>query len=161
MIASSVNRELINAKWRKIPNGNGERKGLNRYDEIDFRRSAINSLVREMLQNSLDAQLETKTQVQVAFDWFTIRKEDIPDYELIICAYEKAKEKKYIRDTTTLPNFIGNHINIRGFERYRDFRVNLGNYNEIDRGDRSITMKWNRTSSGILYSPSDISLIEM
>ena len=63
---------------------------------------------------------------------------DIPDYELIICAYEKAKEKKYIRDPTTFPNFIGNHINIRGFERYRNFRVNLGNYNEIDRGDRSI-----------------------
>lgn len=84
MIASSVNRELINAKWRKIPNGNGERKGLNRYDEIDFRRSAINSLVREMLQNSLDAQLETKAQVQVAFDWFTIRKEDIPDYKTFV-----------------------------------------------------------------------------
>lgn len=79
------NRKFTNAKWRMIPNGNGEKKGLNRYDEIDFRRSAINSLVREMLQNSLDAQLETKSQVQVEFDWFTIKKKGIPDYQ----TYEK------------------------------------------------------------------------
>lgn len=29
------------------------------------------------------------------------------------------------------------------------------------RGDRKITMKWNRTDKGILYSPFDISLIEL
>lgn len=29
------------------------------------------------------------------------------------------------------------------------------------RGDRKATMKWNRTSKGILYNPSDISLIEL
>ena len=29
------------------------------------------------------------------------------------------------------------------------------------RGDRKITMKWNRTDIGILYQPMDISLIEL
>lgn len=29
------------------------------------------------------------------------------------------------------------------------------------RGDRSVTMKWNRTSTGILYTPTDIGLIEL
>ncbi len=29
------------------------------------------------------------------------------------------------------------------------------------RGDRKITMKWNRTDKGILYNPTDISLIEL
>lgn len=29
------------------------------------------------------------------------------------------------------------------------------------RGDRAITMKWNRTDRGILYNPIDISLIEL
>ena len=29
------------------------------------------------------------------------------------------------------------------------------------RGDRKITMKWNRTDVGILYTPTDISLIEL
>ena len=29
------------------------------------------------------------------------------------------------------------------------------------RGDRKITMKWNRTDKGILYNSTDISLIEM
>ncbi len=29
------------------------------------------------------------------------------------------------------------------------------------RGDRRITMKWNRTDKGILYNPTDISLIEL
>ena len=29
------------------------------------------------------------------------------------------------------------------------------------RGDRKITMKWDRTDVGILYNPTDISLIEL
>lgn len=29
------------------------------------------------------------------------------------------------------------------------------------RGDRKVTMKWNRTDKGILYNPTDISLIEL
>lgn len=29
------------------------------------------------------------------------------------------------------------------------------------RGDRKVTMKWNRTDRGILYNPTDISLIEL
>lgn len=29
------------------------------------------------------------------------------------------------------------------------------------RGDRKVTMKWNRTDKGVLYSPTDISLIEL
>lgn len=29
------------------------------------------------------------------------------------------------------------------------------------RGDRKVTMKWNRTDIGILYNPTDISLIEL
>lgn len=29
------------------------------------------------------------------------------------------------------------------------------------RGDRKVTMKWNRTNKGILYNPVDISLIEL
>lgn len=29
------------------------------------------------------------------------------------------------------------------------------------RGDRKVTMKWNRTDRGILYDPIDISLIEL
>ena len=32
---------------------------------------------------------------------------------------------------------------------------------ECYRGDRKITMKWNRSDVGILYEPSSISLIEM
>ncbi len=29
------------------------------------------------------------------------------------------------------------------------------------RGDRKVTMKWNRTDKGILYTPTEISLIEL
>lgn len=38
-----------------------------------------------------------------------------------------------------------------------------GTYKTINcyRGDRTITMKWNRTDKGILYNPIDISLIEL
>lgn len=32
---------------------------------------------------------------------------------------------------------------------------------ECYRGDRKVTMKWDRTDKGILYNPMDISLIEL
>lgn len=32
---------------------------------------------------------------------------------------------------------------------------------ECYRGDRKVKMKWNRTDKGVLYTPSDISLIEL
>lgn len=43
------------------------------------------------------------------------------------------------------------------------FNPYTGEYKTINcyRGDRSVTMKWNRTDKGILYSPVDISLIEL
>ncbi len=48
-------------------------------------------------------------------------------------------------------------LNVTFFDPFSGTMKNIYCY----RGDRSVTMKWNRTSSGILYSPSDISLIEM
>jgi hypothetical protein len=80
-MTKDAERTLENAKWRSIPNGNGERKGLNRYDEIAFGLNPINSLVRELGQNSLDAKLENDKPVGIEFNWFNIRKEVIPDYQ--------------------------------------------------------------------------------
>lgn len=43
------------------------------------------------------------------------------------------------------------------------FNPYTGEYktSECYRGDRKVTMKWNRTDRGILYNPIDISLIEL
>ena len=43
------------------------------------------------------------------------------------------------------------------------FIIHRGGYTTANcyRGDRKITMKWNRTDRGILFNPFDISLIEL
>lgn len=43
------------------------------------------------------------------------------------------------------------------------FNPYTGSYKTANcyRGDRKITMKWNRTDKGILFNPFDISLIEL
>lgn len=43
------------------------------------------------------------------------------------------------------------------------FNPYIGGYTTANcyRGDRKITMKWNRTDKGILYNSTDISLIEL
>ena len=43
------------------------------------------------------------------------------------------------------------------------FNPYTGEFKTINcyRGDRKVTMKWNRTDKGILYNPSDISLVEL
>lgn len=48
-------------------------------------------------------------------------------------------------------------LNVYFFDPYSGTHRTIKCY----RGDRKITMKWNRTDKGILYNSTDISLIEL
>ena len=67
-------------KWRFISNQNSTIVGINDAGIETFTANVNRSLVREIIQNSLDAKLEGyKGPVQVEFHLFNIKREKIPD----------------------------------------------------------------------------------
>lgn len=83
-------------KWRFSPNNNAGEKGINDAGIETFSKNHINSLVRESLQNSIDAAkyVDDKTKtitkpVKVCFSLFKISPQDIPGYESLNSALGK------------------------------------------------------------------------
>lgn len=67
-------------KWYTSANQNGELNGCNDYARVSFSIGMINSLVREVVQNSLDAKKKNaQGPVEVEFSSFFIHKKDFPD----------------------------------------------------------------------------------
>lgn len=66
------------AKWRFPLNDYGEIKGINDAGVETFTVSTLRSLVRESIQNSLDARKSDKEVVRVEFEEFETRLDEIP-----------------------------------------------------------------------------------
>lgn len=67
------------ARWRFIANQNSTIYGINDAGIETFTSNVLNSLVRETIQNSLDACLDEKKPIRVVFDKFKMEKEKYPD----------------------------------------------------------------------------------
>ncbi len=79
-------------KWRFLPNQNSTIVGINDAGIETFMANMNRSLVREMIQNSLDAVLpDSKGPVTVDFSCFEISSEDFPDVESLKSAMLKCK----------------------------------------------------------------------
>ena len=65
-------------KWNFPSNNGGEIAGLNGSVEF-FAGSPLESLAREICQNSIDAKLPNRFPTKVVFDLFTIKKEEFPN----------------------------------------------------------------------------------
>lgn len=70
-------------QWYFTSNGNGQNTGLNDAGINTFAAGDnwVNSLVRETIQNSLDAVLDTEKPVEVEFRNFLMKKSDFPGNE--------------------------------------------------------------------------------
>ena len=70
-------------QWYFTSNGNGQNTGLNDAGINTFSAGDnwVNSLVRETIQNSLDAVLDTEKPVEVEFRNFLMKKSDFPGNE--------------------------------------------------------------------------------
>lgn len=77
---------MMKMKWNFPSNNGGEIAGLNGSVEF-FAGSPLESLAREICQNSIDAKLPNRLPTKVVFDLFTIKKEEFPnrsDFEEMI-----------------------------------------------------------------------------
>lgn len=69
-------------KWRFTSNNNAGDRGINDAGIETFSKDCINSLVRESIQNSLDAKIvENNDPVEVQFNLFEIPVTSVPDYK--------------------------------------------------------------------------------
>ncbi|MCM1130686.1 MAG: hypothetical protein NC310_01265 [Roseburia sp.] len=70
--------------WRFPGNGYTQDQGLDTSDMETFKKDPIASLARELCQNSIDARRENvKGPVRIEFKSFSIKREEIPQVELI------------------------------------------------------------------------------
>ncbi len=85
-------------KWYFTSNGNGQNTGLNDAGITTFADSHnwVNPLVRETIQNSLDAVLDKEKPVEVEFRNFLMNRSDFPGYEefksVLQACYDEQKE---------------------------------------------------------------------
>lgn len=65
-------------KWRFVSNNGGIYDGFNDSGIETFSANSIASMVREVIQNSIDQQVDLDSPVRVEFEFFKINKEDFP-----------------------------------------------------------------------------------
>lgn len=80
-------------KWRFISNQNSTIVGINDAGIETFTANMNRSLVREIIQNSLDAIVpESPGPVQVDFNLFSLKREQIPDVENLHSVIRKCRD---------------------------------------------------------------------
>ena len=80
-------------KWRFIPNQNSTIVGINDAGIETFTANMHRSLVREIIQNSLDAIVpESNEPVQVEFNLFSLSRERLPDIENFHSVIRKCRD---------------------------------------------------------------------
>ena len=85
-------------KWRFLSNQNSTIVGINDAGIETFTANMNKSLVREIIQNSLDAVIDGGTDpVEVEFIQFDILRESIPDVDELQRAINKCKKSNPIK----------------------------------------------------------------
>ena len=80
-------------EWRFIPNQNSTIVGINDAGIETFTANMNRSLVREIIQNSLDAVVEGENQiVTVDFELFSLKRELVPDVDNLQSVINRCKE---------------------------------------------------------------------
>ena len=79
------------ATWRFPDNQNGEIKGFNDAGVSTFDGNTLRSMVRESIQNSLDAARPDSTSVRVEFELYKIKPSDIPGKKDLLYALKQCK----------------------------------------------------------------------
>ena len=105
-------------KWGFPPNNNGPIVGINNAGVATFSTNYYESLVREAIQNSLDAKLESYDgPVEVHFDQLKISTDRIPGRESLDEAFVKCSQVK-TNDVKTTKFFEDAHTDINRSEIY-------------------------------------------
>lgn len=84
--------ERLMKAWRFVSNNNSTIVGINDAGIETFTANMNRSLVRETIQNSLDAMLPEKDYVTVEFSCFELPTSSIPDVDTFKSVFSKCKE---------------------------------------------------------------------
>ena len=133
-------------RWYQPPDTSDNLTGINDSSYYTFRDSRYEGLAREILQNSLDEQLDKRKPVRVEFSLTEVNTKDIPDFEnykrLFKDGYESWKDDSQpnakIFFAETLNALSKNKIKVM---RISDFNTNgvLGSQQEEIKSAKDIT----------------------
>ena len=99
------------AKWWSESNGNGSIRGVNDAGIDTFSVSAINSMVREVIQNSLDAEkINSSKPTLVEFKSFSIPEEEFPGVTQFKSILNKCMTCDVNRNDKDINNIFGNAL---------------------------------------------------
>ncbi len=121
-------------KWRFISNQNSTIVGINDAGIETFTANMNKSLVREIIQNSLDAVLpNSKAPVVVEFSCFEIEKDKLPDLNTFVTAIKKCKESN--QNEPDAFKFFQNAERILDQQKVRVLRISDHNTIGLDGAD--------------------------
>lgn len=110
-----INKEQ-NCKWHFDPQAKGNEKGPNNPTALTFKGTKYHSLIKETIQNSLDA-VEDKTQpVTVSFDYREFSGMEFPEF-FTLKEHIQGCLDKYPNDENAKKLFIPMLDNFSGFLR--------------------------------------------
>lgn len=118
----------LNCKWYFGPQARGNEKGPNNPTALTFKGTKYHSLIRESIQNSLDAVDDISQPVEVAFDYREFSGMEFPDFFKLKEHIEGCLEK-YPNDENAEKLFTPM------LDYFQDFRVdqNIGYLRIVDR----------------------------
>ncbi len=114
--------------WNFPNNGCGQRRGVSDAGIETFTGTEIQSLAREICQNSLDATAEgSSTEVIVEFERYKIQSSDIPGYETYKNKLHKAYNYWSIRDSEKTIEYSKKAI--KAIENLSSYVLRISDYN--------------------------------
>ncbi|OYP61237.1 hypothetical protein [Prevotella sp. P3-122] len=110
-----INKEL-NCKWHFDPQAKGNEKGPNNPTALTFKGTKYHSLIRESIQNSLDAVEDKTRPVTVSFDYREFSGLEFPEF-FTLKEHIQGCLDKYPNDENAKKLFIPMLDNFSGFLR--------------------------------------------
>jgi len=138
-------------KWYFPYSGNLNKRGLSDPGVETFRGELLESLSREIIQNSLDAKLPEKEIVNIEFDYFSVETNEFPDKDSFVVYLNKSyKEGKRLKDKKT-SNFFENAIKLFNNSSIDFVRISDYNTTGLTGSKEKHSSNWNNLvkSTGI------------
>lgn len=118
----------MSASWNFPNNGCGQVRGISDAGIETFTGTEIQSLAREICQNSLDATVEgSTTVVKVEFERYTINSNDIPGYIDYVSNIKKANEYWNTKKSEKTINYLKKAFN--AINKSSSYVLRISDYN--------------------------------
>ncbi|MEG0181112.1 MAG: hypothetical protein RR657_04420 [Peptostreptococcaceae bacterium] len=124
----------MNITWNFPNNGCGQTRGISDAGIETFTGTEIQSLAREICQNSLDASLESSLdEVVVEFECYRVKSSDIPGYEVYKNKLYKAFNYWSNRKSEKTIAYLKKAV--KAIEKENTFVLRISDYNTIGLAD--------------------------